>query len=67
MAGLNMKPFEMGVQAGELMKKLVAGKGAKTPIRVDTRRTTLMINGKVARKLDITIREEILKRAEDVN
>ena len=66
-AGLNMKPFEMGVQAGELMKKLVAGKGAKTPIRVDTRRTTLMINGKVARKLDITIREEILKRAEDVN
>jgi ABC-type uncharacterized transport system substrate-binding protein len=66
-AGLNMMPFDMGVQAGELMKKLLAGKGVHSPIRVDTRRTLLMINHKVAQKLGITIREEILKGTEDVN
>ena len=66
-AGLNMKPFDMGGQAGEIMKKLLSEKGVRSPIRVNARQPSLMINGKVARKLGITIREEILKRADDVN
>jgi putative ABC transport system substrate-binding protein len=66
-AGLNMTPFDMGVQAGGIMKKLLGGKDVKSPIRVETRKTVLTINSKVARKLGIRLREEVSKRAEDVN
>jgi putative ABC transport system substrate-binding protein len=66
-AGLNMTPFDMGAQAGRIMKKLISEKGARSPVRVNTRKTVLMINGKVARKLGIKISEEISKRAENVD
>lgn len=66
-AGLNMTPFDMGAQAGRIMRKLISEKGAGTPLRVDARKTVLMINGKVARKLGIKISAEISKRAEDVD
>jgi putative ABC transport system substrate-binding protein len=66
-AGLNMTPFDMGVQAGEIMKRLLSDKGGRAPARVDTQKTALIINTKVARKLGIRIREEISKRAEDVD
>jgi putative ABC transport system substrate-binding protein len=66
-AGLNMRPYDMGVQAGEIMKRLLAEKDAKSPVRMDARKTVLMINSKVARKMGIRIRDEISKRAEDVD
>jgi len=66
-AGLNMRPYDMGVQAGEIMKRLLAEKDAKSPVRMDARKTVLMINSKVARKMGIRIRDEISERAEDVD
>lgn len=65
-AGLNMTPYDMGVQAGEIMKKVLTEKAAKSPIRTDARKTVLMVNTKVARKMGIKIRDEISKKAEDV-
>lgn len=66
-AALNIDPFDLGVQAGEIMKKLLHEKNVKTPIRVDARKTVLIINKKVAGKMGIKFREDILKRAENVD
>jgi putative ABC transport system substrate-binding protein len=66
-AGLNMTPFDMGVQAGEMMKRLINEKGARSPIRTDARKVVLLINHKVAKKMGIKIREEASRRAEEVN
>ena len=66
-AGLNIAPFDMGVQAGEIMKRLRTEREVKSPIRVGARKTVLMINSKVAKKMGIRMREEIARKAEDVN
>jgi len=66
-AALNIDPFDLGVQAGEIMKKLLNEKNIKPPVRADARKTILIINKKVAGKMGIKIKEEILKRAENVD
>ncbi len=65
-AGLYTAPFDMGVQAGEIARRLVSEKNAKT-IKTDARRTVLAVNGKITRKFGIKVREDILKKAEHVD
>ncbi len=67
LASLNIVPFDLGVQAGEIAKKLLSGRAVKSPIRTYARKTDLTINKKVAKKLGIKIQAEISRRAEDVN
>ena len=66
-AALNIDPFDLGVQAGEIAKKLFLEKNVRTPIRVDARKTVLIINKKIAGKMGVKIREDVLKRAENVD
>lgn len=62
LAALNIDPFDMGVQAGEIAMMLL--EGHKDTIRVYARKKVLIINKKIAKKLGITINNEILRRAE---
>lgn len=64
-AALNVIPHDMGAQAGDLAVRLL-GQGQTGPVRVAPRKTALVINAKVARKLGLRLKEDILKRAEDV-
>lgn len=66
-AGLNSSPFEMGVQAAEIMKRAIAVKGSAGPVRAEPKNVSLIINSKVANKMGITIREDLLRKAEHVN
>ncbi len=62
LAALNIDPFDMGVQAGGIARRL--SEGHEGAIRVYARKKVLIINNKIAKKLGITINNEILKRAE---
>jgi len=66
-ASLNIIPYDLGRQAGEMGRRLISDKTSNSPVRVDARNTELTINKKVAKKLGIAIRDEILGRANDVN
>lgn len=61
-AALNINPFDIGVQAGEIAIRL--SEGREGPIRAYAKKTTLTINKKIAKKLGINIGNEILRRAE---
>jgi putative ABC transport system substrate-binding protein len=65
-AGLYTAPFDIGVQAGEIARKLVSEKNSKT-IRTDARRTVLAVNRKIIKKLGIKVRDDVLNRAEHVD
>jgi putative ABC transport system substrate-binding protein len=65
-AGLYTAPFDMGVQAGEIARKIVAEKSTRT-VKSDARKTVLAINRKIVRKLGIKVRDDVLKRAEYVD
>ncbi len=65
-AGLYTAPFDMGVQAGEIARRLVSEKNSAT-IKTDARRTVLAVNIKITRKFGIKVRDDILKRAEHVD
>jgi putative ABC transport system substrate-binding protein len=67
LAALEIVPYDMGVQAGEIAKKLAGERSARGPVRLEARKTLLVINRKVARKLGIRISEEILGRARNVD
>jgi putative ABC transport system substrate-binding protein len=62
LAALNIDPFDMGVQAGEIAMMLL--EGHKDTIRVYARKKVLIINKKIANKLGVTIKNGILRRAE---
>jgi putative ABC transport system substrate-binding protein len=66
LAALNIAPFDIGVQAGEMAKKFSNGGKDKMPVRAEARKAVLTINRTVATKLGIRIRDDILKRADDV-
>lgn len=66
-AGLNISPFEMGAQACELLKKSIAERGNGSSTRVDAGKAELVVNVKVAKKMGIKIRDEVLRRSEGVN
>ena len=65
-AGLYTAPFDIGVQAGEIARKLVSEKNPKT-IRTDARKTVLAVNRKIIKKFGIKVRDDILNRAEHVD
>jgi putative ABC transport system substrate-binding protein len=63
-AALVVDPYAIGVQAGEIVKTLSSGR--KDAIRVYARSPHLTINTKVAAKMGLKIRDEILKRANTI-
>lgn len=65
-AALYSAPFDIGVQAGEIARKLVAEKNPKT-VRTDARSTVLAVNTKIIKKFGIKVRDDILNRAENVD
>jgi putative ABC transport system substrate-binding protein len=65
-AALNVVPFDIGLQAGEMAKRLSNENRGGAPIRLDARKTVLSINRTVAGKLGIRISDAVLKRAKDV-
>ncbi len=65
-AGLYASPFDMGVQAGEMARKIVTEKNRKA-IRADARKTSLAINGKIMRKLGMKVRPGLMDRVENVD
>lgn len=62
LAALDVTPLDMGAQAGEIARTVHKDHG--TPIRVYARKTLLTINNKVAKKLGINIKDEIIRRAQ---
>ncbi len=64
LAALNIDPFDLGAQAGDIMRTLLYEKGVKVPIRVNARKTVMIINKKVADKLGVRIKHEILRKAD---
>ncbi len=65
-AGLTVFPYDMGVHAGEIYRRLMQDSDAG-PLRMDSRKSSMVINSRIARKLGIKIREELVNRLEDVS
>lgn len=60
---VNIDPFDIGRQAGEMAAAVSRSRGIKQARRVEARKGTISINMTVARKLGIDIDEEIIKDA----
>ncbi|MEC4676679.1 MAG: ABC transporter substrate binding protein [Nitrospirota bacterium] len=67
LASLSIDPFYLGVQAGEIANKSFYKENIRPPARVYARKTVLTINRKVAEKMGINIRNEIIESAEELN
>ncbi len=68
LAALEIVPYDMGVQAGEIARKLAGEKNARGgQVRLEARKTILVVNRKVARKIGMRISEEQLRRAQNVD
>jgi ABC-type uncharacterized transport system substrate-binding protein len=59
-ASLDVDPYDMGVQAAEILRKVSAGHAGA--IRVYARKSHLAVNRSVAAKMGLKIKEEALKR-----
>jgi putative ABC transport system substrate-binding protein len=59
--------FDIGRQAGEMVKKILSGANIKNLSRDDARKAVLTINLKTAKKLGITINNKIISRAKIIN
>jgi ABC-type uncharacterized transport system substrate-binding protein len=64
-ASLDVDPYDLGAQAGEIGKRLLSAQAG--PIREYARTFDLTINVNVARKMGFKIREEVLKKAETID
>jgi putative ABC transport system substrate-binding protein len=60
-AALDVDPYDMGAQAGEIVTRLKAGKTGA--IRAWARASHLTVNSKVAAKMSIKIKDDITKKA----
>lgn len=60
---LEIDPYELGKQGGETVRKILAGYPAQNIPRSEPRGTVLTINNKVAKKLGISLSNELLGRA----
>ncbi|MFZ5998257.1 MAG: ABC transporter substrate-binding protein [Nitrospirota bacterium] len=65
LAALNVNPFDLGVQTGEIARAVLTGKSSRNPVRVDARKASLTINRKVAKKLGIKINDENSQEVEN--
>jgi putative ABC transport system substrate-binding protein len=63
-AALVADPYAMGIQAGEIVKRLSTGRPGA--MREYARKPHLSINTKVAAKMGLKIRGEVLKRANNI-
>lgn len=59
-ASLDIDPYDMGVQAGEIVKKI--SEGRTESVRVYARSPHLTINKKVAEKMGVSIRDHAARR-----
>jgi putative ABC transport system substrate-binding protein len=59
-AALDVDPYDMGVQAGQIVNELVSGR--RGAIRAYARTSRLAINAKVAKKMGLRIRDEMIDR-----
>lgn len=64
---ISVDAFDMGSQAGEIANKILTGSNAMNTEQVDARKTIISINLKAAKKLGITIKENILRKARIIN
>ncbi|AJE02970.1 ABC transporter substrate-binding protein [Geobacter pickeringii] len=60
---LDVEPYDLGRQAGEIVRKVLAGTAIGSIPHAVPRSTVLTINSKIARKLGITLNEEAMGRA----
>jgi putative ABC transport system substrate-binding protein len=60
---IDMDAFDIGRQAGEMAKKILAGREVSNVRHVDARKASITINLKIAGKLGIHINEKALKKA----
>lgn len=60
---LDIDPYELGKQAGEIVRKILSGTSAATIPRSDPRSAAITINSKIARKLGLSLNEEAFGRA----
>lgn len=60
---LDVDPYDLGRQAGEMVRKIQSGTSPESIPRSDPRSAVITINSKIARKLGLTLNEEGLGRA----
>jgi putative ABC transport system substrate-binding protein len=63
-ASLDLDPYDIGVQVGELANRLNAGSGA---VREYARMPRLTVNRNVAGKMGIAIKEEIIRKVKKID
>jgi putative ABC transport system substrate-binding protein len=64
-ASLDVDPYDMGAQAADIAKGMVAG--GKGPVRVYARKTRLSVNRKAANKMGVRIDSETARRVENAD
>lgn len=60
---ITIDPFDIGRQAGEMANAIISGRDLKNIKKVDARKSLMSINTNVARKLEIDISNNIIKKA----
>lgn len=60
---LDVDPYDLGRQSGELVKKILSGTSPENIPRSDPRSAVMTVNSKIARKLGLSLNEEALGRA----
>ncbi|WP_281874162.1 ABC transporter substrate-binding protein [Geobacter hydrogenophilus] len=60
---LDVDPYEVGRQAGEMVRKILSGTPPESIPRSEPHGAVIMINSKIARKLGLSLNEEVLSRA----
>lgn len=64
---INIDPFDIGKQAGEMVYDILSGKDVNVIPRTDARKLDITINQRTAKKLGISVNKEILNRAHVIN
>ena len=64
---IGIDAFDIGCQAGEMVKRILSGTDVKDVQPVDARKEVISISPKIARKLGIRIDEKIIWKARIVN
>ena len=63
---LDINAFNLGKQAGEAARKILAGTHVREIPRIDAKNVVLSINTKTAKKLGIAVSDEVMARARKV-
>jgi len=64
---IGIDAHDIGHQAGEMVQRIASGTGVNQVQRVDARKTIVTINLKIAKKLGITVNNEMLSEARIVD